>query len=184
MRLLSAPQFYSSRYPPGRTSSIKAPKSAAGVRSVPIPTALLGELKAIRGDPFSPVFVQQTSKLRHTATSMRCLWRNFIRHMDIAMGATVKRNKITLSMVSPDLTMYCLRHTYGTDLQKAGVPINLAKYLMGHSDISVTANIYTHTTDDMIDDAAKKINIFAAGARTVGKEGENDTKTASESKVY
>ena len=31
-----------------------------------------------------------------------------------------------------------------TDLQKAGVPINVAKELMGHADIQTTANIYTH----------------------------------------
>jgi site-specific recombinase XerD len=54
--------------------------------------------------------------------------------------------------------LYCLRHTYCTDLQRAGVPLNIAKYLMGHNDISVTANIYTHTTDDDINSAAKKIN--------------------------
>ncbi len=38
------------------------------------------------------------------------------------------------------------------------VPINVAKYLMGHSGINVTANIYTHTTHEAIDEAAKKIN--------------------------
>ena len=53
---------------------------------------------------------------------------------------------------------YCLRHTYGTDLQDAGVPINVAKYLMGHSDITTTANIYTDTTDDSIESAREKIN--------------------------
>jgi integrase len=43
-------------------------------------------------------------------------------------------------------------------LQDAGVPINVAKYLMGHSDISLTARIYTHTTDDVLTDALEKIN--------------------------
>lgn len=60
------------------------------------------------------------------------------------MGAKVYRNQIIESKLSDDLTPYCLRHTFCTDLQKAGVPINVAKELMGHSDISITANIYTH----------------------------------------
>lgn len=47
-------------------------------------------------------------------------------------------------LVAKDLTPYCLRHTFCTDLERAGVPINVAKDLMGHSDIAVTANIYTH----------------------------------------
>lgn len=59
------------------------------------------------------------------------------------------------------LTPYCLRHTYCTDLQRAGISLNVAKYLMGHSDISVTANIYTHTTDDVILDAAQKLEALA-----------------------
>lgn len=46
--------------------------------------------------------------------------------------------------VADDLTPYCLRHTFCTDLQRAGVPINVAKELMGHADIQTTANIYTH----------------------------------------
>lgn len=60
------------------------------------------------------------------------------------------------------LQPYCLRHTYCTDLQRAGVSLNVAKYLMGHSNISVTANIYTHTTEDVLLDAAKKIEALAA----------------------
>ena len=74
------------------------------------------------------------------------------------MGAKLYRNKITISAVADDLEPYCLRHTYCTDLQDAGVPINVAKYLMGHSDISTTANIYTHITEETIQEAAKKIN--------------------------
>lgn len=43
-----------------------------------------------------------------------------------------------------DLTAYCLRHTYCTNLQKQGVDIRTAQYLMGHSSIQMTAKIYTH----------------------------------------
>lgn len=75
------------------------------------------------------------------------------------------QNKVVVHGESADLlgslTPYCLRHTYCTDLQRAGVSLNVAKYLMGHSDISVTANIYTHTTDDVILDAAQKLETLA-----------------------
>lgn len=64
--------------------------------------------------------------------------------MNIHMGAEVQRNKLTEDLIAKDLTPYCLRHTFCTDLERAGVPLNVAKDLMGHSDISVTANIYTH----------------------------------------
>jgi len=151
------------------TKAIGAPKSAAGVRDVPINKNLLPALRAARGGPFEPVFAQPTTGKRHTTESMRCLWENFKRHLDISMGAKVYRNKIVISVVAGDLVPYCLRHTYCTDLQDAGVAINLARYLMGHEDISVTAKIYTHTTDKALDDVAKKINGDAAGGNLGGK---------------
>ena len=56
-----------------------------------------------------------------------------------------------------DLSTYSLRHTYCTNLQKKGVDIRTAQYLMGHSDIKMTANIYTHTTLDSLDEEIAKL---------------------------
>jgi len=70
----------------------------------------------------------------------------------------VYRNQIKLSVLAPDLEPYCLRHTFCTDLEVDGVPINVARYLMGHKDISVTSKIYTHTTGKVIEDARSKMN--------------------------
>ena len=47
----------------------------------------------------------------------------FKRELEIHMGAEVYRNQIIQSVVAPDLVPYCLRHTYCTDLQRAGVPL-------------------------------------------------------------
>lgn len=140
------------------TTRIGDPKSRKGIREIPIPDELFGELISLRRDPFDPVFTQPTTGKRHTKTSMQCFWDNFKRNLDISMGAKLYRNQIIVSAVAPDLVPYCLRHTYGTDLQDAGIPINVAKYLMGHSDIAMTANIYTHTSEEALKDAADKIN--------------------------
>ncbi len=147
------------------TRQIDTPKTPAGVRDIPIPDSLYEALLAAKKGPFEPVFTKPLSGKRHDDKSMQAMWGNFKRELDIAMGAKLYRNKITLSVVAPDLVPYCLRHTYGTDLQDAGVPINIAKYLMGHSDISVTANIYTHVTESAIADAAKKINTAQKGKK-------------------
>ena len=154
------------------SGDIKTPKTGAGIRDVPIPAPLLGKLEAQRKAPFDYVLLQPKGKKRHTEESIRCLWNNFKRTLDIHMGAKVYRNQIVKHCydVNPlleqksdwdALTPYSLRHTYGTDLQRAGVPINVAKYLMGHSDISVTANVYTDTTPDVITDSLTKINALA-----------------------
>lgn len=123
--------------------AVKGPKTSAGVRDIPIHSELREKLLAAKGEPFAPVFPNAAGKMMDDDTIHR-RWKAFLRALDIHMGAEVYRNQITESRLSKDLTLYCLRHTFCTDLQKAGVPINVAKELMGHSDISVTANIYTH----------------------------------------
>lgn len=125
------------------SQKIKAPKTTAGIRDIPIHSALLPRLKAAQGSPCAPVFLTGAGN-RQNENSLRRLWTGFKRELDIYLGAELERNKIVVSKVAPDLTPYCLRHTFCTDLQKAGVPLNVAKELMGHSDIQTTANIYTH----------------------------------------
>lgn len=141
------------------SEEVGPPKSESGSRKIPIPDIFLADLRSIYpGDPFAYLITQPTTGKMHTRSSIRSYWNNFLRALDIQMGATVYRNQIIIHAVADDLVPYCLRHTYGTDLQDAGVPINVAKYLMGHSDISVTANIYTATTDDAIESARQQIN--------------------------
>lgn len=149
------------------TENIKEPKTKAGIREVPIPDEIYDELKAAQGGPFEPVFQRPGNLGRHTNMSRHRAWRSLKEQMDVSMGAQfgkvrakdgkMRTTKI-LSVVSPDLVPYCLRHTYCTDLQNKGVPINVAKYLMGHSNISVTASIYTHMTEGSLADAARRLN--------------------------
>lgn len=129
--------------------TIKGPKTAAGVRDIPIHSQLRHLLLAAKGKPFNPVFMTAAGNPQNE-NSLRRLWTGFLRELDIYMGAEVYRNQIIRSVVAPDLTPYCLRHTFCTDLQRAGVPLNVAKELMGHSDISTTANIYTHRDRDVL----------------------------------
>ena len=123
--------------------AIKGPKTASGVRDIPIHAALLPHLLAARGKPFSLVFPTKAGTVQNES-SMRRMWNSFRTELDLQLGAKTKDGKIVESVIADDLTPYCLRHTFCTDLQRAGVPINVAKELMGHADIQTTANIYTH----------------------------------------
>lgn len=131
------------------SSRIKAPKTDAGVRDIPIHADLLPRLLEAAGGPLEPVFPNRAGKRMDDATLYR-RWKAFYRELDIHCGAEVYRNQIKKHAVAQDLTPYCLRHTFCTDLEKAGVPLNVAKELMGHSDISVTANIYTHKDSELL----------------------------------
>ena len=161
------------------TDNLKLPKTNAGIREVPIPNELYDELIAVRRDPFEPIFLQEKGRVRHTHSSRCKAWESLKKQIDISMGAVYEKRKAkdgkmrltkVLSVVAPDFVPYCLRHTYCTDLQDKGVPINIARYLMGHSDIRVTSGIYTHTTEQSIDDAANLINAVTS---VVSKRSDN-----------
>ena len=132
----------------GTHNKIKTTKTEAGNRIIPIHAKLIPVLTPLKKKS-GYVFLTQAGN-GHNENSLRRLWTGFKRDLDIHLGAKLERNKIVKSMVSPDLTPYCLRHTFCTDLQKAGVPLNVAKELMGHADIQTTANIYTHRDEDTL----------------------------------
>lgn len=133
----------------GANKTIKGPKTDAGDRIIPLHAALKPKLQSAPRHPSGYVFVTGQGNPQND-NSLRRLWTGFKRALDIYMGAEVKRNKIVTSVVADDLVPYCLRHTFCTDLQKAGVPLNVAKEIMGHSDIQTTANIYTHRDLDTL----------------------------------
>lgn len=150
-----------------RVLLVQSAKNDYGVRRVPVPTPLFNRLFHAHQQASAPYVVSQpTTGHMHTKTSMRQMWSSFKRALDIQMGAQTFRSAIIpeTSVVAKDLTPYCLRHTYGTDLQTAGIPINVAKDLMGHKDIAVTARIYTHLSAQSFADAAAQIEALTAAS--------------------
>ena len=160
---------------------IGTPKTSAGIRYIFIADEIKDELRAAvdgkDGDEF--VFTQTDGRSRLTAPLIQSNWHSFTLQMDLAMGAehtihghiydpkdldrngkpiypdpndsTKPRNGHKLA---EDFVMYNLRHTFCTDLGKNGVPIEDIKYLMGHEDISVTLNIYSHPGAESAERAA------------------------------
>lgn len=135
----------------------KAPKTAAGIRIIPIHAELLPLLQAAQQEPTALVFPNYAGQPQST-DNLNNLWKGFVRDWDIKNGAELHRNKIIESTLATDLTPYVLRHTFCTDLERAGVPLNIAKYLMGHTDIATTANIYTHTDTKTLHENIKKLD--------------------------
>lgn len=142
-----------------KDGTIGEPKTAAGVRDVPIPYSFITELKKSAKDPFSFVCIN-TKGEPYTRTARTKLWQNIKREMNIKMGCKVFRNQLVPPFpLQEPFKMHYLRHTYCTDLEKAGVPINIAKVLMGHSSITVTAQIYTHADSSTLEMARNLINV-------------------------
>ena len=56
----------------------------------------------------------------------------------------VKRFNDIYRVQMPNITPHVCRHTYCSNQAKAGMNPKPLQYLMGHSDIGVTLNTYTH----------------------------------------
>lgn len=141
------------------TNKIKEPKTPAGVRDIPMRKELRQLLMRAQGQPFELLFPTRKGTVR-SPSSVRRLWWSFARELDLHMGAKVENGKIVKHAIAPDLTLYCLRHTFCTDLQRAGVSINIAKELMGHSSIAVTADIYTHRDQILLHKNISRLDEF------------------------
>ena len=160
--------------------STGSPKSASGTRLIPVPDYLTESLDKLNKKQSELIC---TSYRGHplTKTSQKRLWNKFKRHMDIENGAKLFRNSVVESTLADDLRPYCYRHTYCTDLQDAGVPITVAQRLMGHSDIKMTADIYTHHSQKSFEDARDKINAHVVQSVVQGEETLKNKQTGYDS---
>ena len=60
----------------------------------------------------------------------------------------------------PNITPHVCRHTYCFNMAKSGMNPKTLQYLMGHSDISVTMNVYTHIGFDDAEEELKRMEEF------------------------
>lgn len=135
--------------------NIRGTKSEAANRTVPIPLDFYNLIKDL---PRIGYLFPTSSGKKIPEKNYRGRWSSLINAMNISAGCKTYRNQVIPPyIIEPGFVPYYLRHTYCTDLRDKGVDIRVAQYLMGHSDIRLTANIYTHDNKDMILEAARKI---------------------------
>ena len=65
-------------------------------------------------------------------------------------------NSLTRKPV-PRITPHVLRHTFCTNVQQAGLDVKSLQYLMGHSNASVTLDVYTHSSFESVERAFEQI---------------------------
>ena len=132
---------------------IRGTKTKAADRYVPIVDGL-AKLLPHGSSPFELLCKNQQGKELNKDNKRRA-WAHLCRLMNIDMGCKVYRNELLPPYpLATDISAYSLRHTFCTNLQKRGVDIRTAQYLMGHADIAMTANIYTHVDFELINQAA------------------------------
>lgn len=177
--------------------TVAAPKTAAGVRhtvinDAPLRAWLVGYIRDKSPDDFLFPQVKHPDRMMSDSV-IHSYWRSFAYAMDIAMGAETVHGHIpdpkdkkadgtplypdpadpskprNGHRLAPDIDLYCLRHTFGTDMQRLGVPVEVTKYLMGHADIATTSNIYIDSGEP---EAIRATKYLSSASSPVGKTWE------------
>ena len=77
-------------------------------------------------------------------------WEKYFQHI------REKYNKIYRAQM-PKVTPHVCRHTFCSNMAKSGMNPKTLQYIMGHSDISVTLNTYTHLNYDDAEEEMQKV---------------------------
>ena len=75
-------------------------------------------------------------------------------HWEHRFNSMVGRYNEIYKVQMPNITPHVCRHTYCSNMAKSGMNTKTLQYLMGHSDIAVTLNVYTHVG---LEDAEKEL---------------------------
>ena len=149
-----APSFTVVERPNDWTKEIKKTKTSAGTRKLPITQDVANMFRAIIEDREAPKYEKIidgypgflfVDKNGNPLVSMH--WQHRLNHM-------VKRYNDIYRVQMPNITPHVCRHTYCSNMAKSGMNPKTLQYLMGHSDIAVTLNVYTHIG---LDDATEEL---------------------------
>ena len=77
-------------------------------------------------------------------------WEKYIKHIRNKYNSVYK-------VQMPTITPHVCRHTFCSNMVKAGMNIKALQYIMGHSEVDVTLNTYTHLNYDDVAAEMKKI---------------------------
>ena len=82
-------------------------------------------------------------------------------HIENEMRWAMKKyKKLHPEQPLPHITPHVFRHTFCTNMANKGMDIKTLQYLMGHSDVGVTLNVYTHASYDRAVEQMAKIVDF------------------------
>lgn len=98
-------------------------------------------------------------------------------HWQHSFNRVVGRYNDIYRVQMPNITPHVCRHTYCSNMAKLEMNPKTLQYLMGHSDISVTLNVYTHISFDDAEKELKRMEEFRRVQTEIEKK--NDAKAVS-----
>lgn len=129
---------------------ISSPKTKSGIRTIPMTDSVYMALKRVLKNRASP----KVEMLVDGCTGFIFLDKagkpKVAMHLENFMRGLQRKHPWALGGDFPKVTPHVLRHTFCTNMQQAGIDIKSLQYLMGHSNASVTLDVYTHTDYNVV----------------------------------
>lgn len=144
-----------------RTIIEQRAKTDAGLRTIPICQALYAALMSYPESERNGLVCLSAKRKLLTESAVSRGLETFCKVMERILNGEpptqrgrrtdIERKQATKK--EPDrklfsFTAHDLRHTYATALYDAGVPVKAAQYFLGHADIRVTLDLYTHLSKE------------------------------------
>lgn len=148
---------------------IQSTKTSSGTRRIPMTDEVAEAFKRIienrRKVKVEPAIAGYTGFLYLDKNNMPMValhWEKYFQH------AVQKYNSI-YKLQLPKITPHVCRHTFCSNMAKSGINPKTLQYLMGHSEIGVTLNTYTHIKEEDAKAELEKLGFIR------GMENENKT---------
>ena len=171
-------------------------KTKAARRDVPIPPQLVSCLKAVKekstsdyvipsGTDGGPLSYTQFKRLWTYITVRSTKERTYTRYLPNGekikhtitpeLGQKAPHNNTVVYSMDFQVTPHQLRHTYITNLIRAGIDPKTVQYLAGHENSKITMDIYAHLNYNRPEDMAARISkAFQQTASPDVKDDENE----------
>ena len=151
---------------------VETTKTDAGTRVLPITEDVAQMFQAIIEDRNAPKVEKSidgySGFLFYDDNGMPLVamhWQHRFNHM-------VGRYNDIYRVQMQNITPHVCRHTYCSNMAKSGMNPKTLQYLMGHSDISVTMNVYTHIGFDDAEEELKRMEEFRKAQAEVEQKKE------------
>ncbi len=123
---------------------IQAPKTESGVRYIPMTDeveqcfrTIINNRKAPKVEPMVDGYTGFLYLDKNDMPMVALHWEKYMQHIRQKYNSIYK-------VQMPTVTPHVCRHTFCSNMAKSGMNPKTLQYIMGHSDISVTLNTYTH----------------------------------------
>lgn len=150
----------------GKRWSLEEPKTARSKRAVPMPAETVRSLQRQRAAQAAERLAAGSEYLDHGAGGFVFAQDRGDPYREDALMQLFRRTLAKLGL--PTVTLYSLRHGHASLLLEAGVPLKVVSERLGHSSIQLTADTYSHVSDQMqqkaVEQFASYLGATAQGA--------------------